>query len=368
MQKFAILIDYENFPCPPEGLTRLLADFSRRGTMVVKRAYADWVRFPVARQLLLANQVEMIELPCASKGKNSADIRLVVDAMELLFTKPHISAFVIVSGDADFLPLLSRLRENNKQTIVVARTRNLHAYMRTHCDEFIDGDGYLANTSSKPSSAAVPMRVESKLQLPTPEQVRQIQELIVRAWQSHGLEQPLDLPRLGSELKKLDEEVDWKVYGFKSLQPLVAYLVTKGFLRIELRKWSSNQIFLNRPFSGLNLPSKTVTSTFQVGDMKTDDVEGHEAALVALMKDIIHNRIRWDLLLSILTQIRPHLLRDMQSEDLFLKQMQSLDARGKIDLQYDANEETYFVSLPLSKRMSQRPVETSSAWTQPELF
>ncbi len=86
------------------------------GDIVWKRAYADWVKLAGYRQHLLACQIEMIELACASKGKNSADIRLVVDAMELLFTKPHITTFVILSADSDFLPLLNRLREQNKRT------------------------------------------------------------------------------------------------------------------------------------------------------------------------------------------------------------------------------------------------------------
>lgn len=86
MENFAILIDFENFTCSPEGLRELVQNLSQRGTFVVKRAYADWVKLAGYRQHLLACQIEMIELACATKGKNSADIRLVVDAMELLFT------------------------------------------------------------------------------------------------------------------------------------------------------------------------------------------------------------------------------------------------------------------------------------------
>ena len=373
MQKLAILIDYENFPCPPEGLNRLFTDFSQRGTLAVKRAYADWLKFPSARQLLLANQVEMIELPGATKGKNSADIRLVVDAMEFVFTKPHISTFVVVSGDTDFLPLLSRLREHNKQTIVVSRTKNLHAYLRTHCDEFINGDVYLTNAPSKAICSPPPSRVgpktQSKIQSPTLEQERQIQELIVKAWQSYGLGQPLNLSALGMQLRRAKPDLNWKDYGFKALQPLVAHLVTMGFLRIELTNGSINRIYLVHASKVLSAIAKTETYEFQPrSDTKNDEASEHETDLVSLMRDIIQDRMRWDQLLEKLTQNRPELMREMQSEDAFLKQLQSLDARGFIDLQFDANQKTYFVALPQPSRPLPCPCETSAVWTQPELF
>ncbi len=369
MQKLAILIDYENFPCPPEGLNRLFADFSQRGTLAVKRAYADWLRFPAARQLLLANQVEMIELPCATKGKNSADIRLVVDAMEFVFTKPHISTFVVVSGDADFLPLLSRLREHNKQTIVVSRTKNLHAYLRTHCDEFIDGDAYLTNAHCKAMRTPPPPRDEPKIQSPTLEQVGQIQELILKVWQSYGLELPLNLSALGMQLRRAKPGLNWKDYGFKALQPLVAHLVTKGFLRIELTNGSSSRIYLVHASKGISAIAKTETSRFKTGsDRRNDEESEQETELVSLMRDLIQDRMRWDQLLEKLTHNRPELLKDLQSEDAFLKQLQSLDARGCIDLQYDAIQKAYFVSLSQTRRSLPCPSESSTVWTQPELF
>ena len=386
MQKLAILIDYENFPCPPEGLNRLFADFSQRGTLAVKRAYADWLKFPSARQLLLANQVDMIELPGATKGKNSADIRLVVDAMEFVFTKPHISTFVVVSGDTDFLPLLSRLREHNKQTIVVSRTKNLHAYLRTHCDEFINGDVYLANASNKSISPAIgktiakatcspiPKPVQPKVLSPTSEQVQQIQELILLVWQCHGFELPLNVSILGSLLKKSNPSLNWKDYGFKALQPLVAHLVTKGFLRIELTNGSRNRIYLVHEPKGLSLTAnreitnKEITEFQARSDTRNDDVTEVETELVSLIRDLLQDRMPWEQLREKLTQIRPVLLKDLHSEDAFLKQLQSLDAGGLIDLQYDANQKTYFVSMQQTRRSLPCPSETSPVWTQPELF
>ena len=131
MQKIAVLIVYENFSCPPEGLQRFIADFSNRGALVVKRAYTDWVRFSGFRQLLLANQVELIELPCASKGKNIADIRLVVDAMELVFTKPYINTYLIASADADFFTPAKSIA-GIQQT--VDRRRQFPRRSRLHAD------------------------------------------------------------------------------------------------------------------------------------------------------------------------------------------------------------------------------------------
>jgi uncharacterized protein (TIGR00288 family) len=115
-------------------LTRLLD----KGKIVVKKAYADWDRYKTSRRPLHEAAFELIEIPHVSySGKNSADIRLVVDALDLCYTKSHVDVFVIVSGDSDFSPLVSKLRENDKQVIGLGVKNSSSDLLIDNCDEFI---------------------------------------------------------------------------------------------------------------------------------------------------------------------------------------------------------------------------------------
>ncbi|MCB9594525.1 MAG: NYN domain-containing protein [Sandaracinaceae bacterium] len=109
-----------------------------KGKIVVKKAYADWSRFKNAKRSMHEAAFEMIEIPHVSySGKNSADIRLVVDALDLCYTKPHIEYFVIISGDSDFSPLVSKLRENDKIVIGLGVKNSSSDLLIENCDEFI---------------------------------------------------------------------------------------------------------------------------------------------------------------------------------------------------------------------------------------
>jgi len=109
-----------------------------KGKIVVKKAYSDWSRFKNAKRSMHEAGFEMIEIPHVSySGKNSADIRLVVDALDLCYTKPHIEYFVIISGDSDFSPLVSKLRENDKIVIGLGVKNSSSDLLIENCDEFI---------------------------------------------------------------------------------------------------------------------------------------------------------------------------------------------------------------------------------------
>lgn len=109
-----------------------------KGKVVVKKAYADWDRYKSAKRAMHEAAFEMIEIPHVSySGKNSADIRLVVDALDLCYTKRHIDYFVVVSGDSDFSPLVSKLRENNKVVIGLGVKNSSSDLLIDNCDEFI---------------------------------------------------------------------------------------------------------------------------------------------------------------------------------------------------------------------------------------
>jgi uncharacterized LabA/DUF88 family protein len=125
--------NYEKFDIQPV-LERLLL----KGSIVVKKAYCDWERYKGFKAAMHESNFELIEIPhVRQSGKNSADIRLVVDALDLCYTKSHVNTFVIISGDSDFSPLVSKLRENNKHVIAVGVKQSTSDLLVANCDEFI---------------------------------------------------------------------------------------------------------------------------------------------------------------------------------------------------------------------------------------
>lgn len=148
----ALYIDYENLalgtgkrdkrghqqPGPMPQMDIIIERLVERGRINVKKAYCDWQRFQNAITPLHELGIELIEIPDrAFTGKNSADIRLAVDAMEMCFTRDHINAFVICSGDSDFTPLVAKLKELNKYVIGVGMRESSSQLLVTSCDEFI---------------------------------------------------------------------------------------------------------------------------------------------------------------------------------------------------------------------------------------
>ena len=117
-----------------EVLERLLI----KGSIVVKKAYCDWERYKDFKADMHEASFELIEIPhLRQSGKNSADIRMVVDALDLCYTKAHVDTFVVISGDSDFSPLVSKLRENNKTVIGVGVKESTSNLLIANCDEFI---------------------------------------------------------------------------------------------------------------------------------------------------------------------------------------------------------------------------------------
>ncbi len=141
----AVFIDFENLALGLQhrkdahfDVQKILERLVEKGKIVVKKAYADWGSYSSYKQAFHAAGIQLIEIPKrAISGKNSADIRLVVDALELSFTKEHIDTFVIVSGDSDFSPLVAKLKENGKHVIGLAIKESSSDLLITSCDEFI---------------------------------------------------------------------------------------------------------------------------------------------------------------------------------------------------------------------------------------
>ena len=134
-------------------IRKVLERLLLKGSIVVKKAYCDWDRYKDFKAPMHEAAFELIEIPhVRQSGKNSADIRMVVDALDLCYTKAHVDTFVIISGDSDFSPLVSKLRENNKRVIGVGVKNSTSDLLSANCDEFIFYDDLVraCETRKKP--------------------------------------------------------------------------------------------------------------------------------------------------------------------------------------------------------------------------
>ena len=158
----AVYLDLENIALgardahfPAFDIQKVLERLLLKGHIVVKKAYCDFDRYKEFKRGLHEAAFELIEIPhVRQSGKNSADIRMVVDALDLCYTKSHVDTFVIISGDSDFSPLVSKLRENAKVVIGVGVKKSTSDLLIANCDEFIYYDDLVRE--HKPRKAPVP--------------------------------------------------------------------------------------------------------------------------------------------------------------------------------------------------------------------
>lgn len=141
---------YDNF-----DIGKVIERVLVKGNVVVRKAYCDWSRYERFKRSMHEANFELIDIPhVRQSGKNSADIRMVVDALDLCYTKPHIDTFVVISGDSDFSPLVSKLRENNKIVIGVGVKRSTSELFVANCDEFIFYDDLVRRKAPRKSKQA----------------------------------------------------------------------------------------------------------------------------------------------------------------------------------------------------------------------
>jgi len=156
-RNMALFCDFENVALGVRDakynafdIQKVLERLLLKGNIVVKKAYCDWDRYKEFKAPMHEAAFELIEIPhVRQSGKNSADIRMVVDALDLCYTKLHVDTFVVISGDSDFSPLVSKLRENNKVVIGVGVKNSTSDLLIANCDEFIFYDD-LVRESGKP--------------------------------------------------------------------------------------------------------------------------------------------------------------------------------------------------------------------------
>src|ERR671925_162082 len=156
-KSLAVFCDFENVALGVReanyaqfDIGKVLERLLLKGAIVVKKAYCDWDRYKDFKPAMHSAAFELIEIPhVRQSGKNSADIRMVVDALDLCYTKAHVDTFVILSGDSDFSPLVSKLRENNKCVIGVGVKQSTSDLLIANCDEFLYYDDLVREKSKK---------------------------------------------------------------------------------------------------------------------------------------------------------------------------------------------------------------------------
>jgi len=157
INNMALFCDFENVALGVRDakyaqfdIDKVLERLLLKGSIVVKKAYCDWERYKDFKKQMHEAAFELIEIPhVRMSGKNSADIRMVVDALDLCYTKAHVDTFVIISGDSDFSPLVSKLRENNKHVIGVGVKDSTSDLLSGNCDEFIYYDDLVRAQAAK---------------------------------------------------------------------------------------------------------------------------------------------------------------------------------------------------------------------------
>jgi uncharacterized protein (TIGR00288 family) len=248
----AVFCDFENVALGVRdsqydqfSITRVLERLLLKGNIVVKKAYCDWARYKDFKAAMHEASFELIEIPhVRQSGKNSADIRMVVDALDLCYTKEHVDTFVIISGDSDFSPLVSKLRENNKTVIGVGVKNSTSDLLIANCDEFIYYDDLAQRKKPVPKAPAAmagqkPARsAKSKAAPPPPvDKKQEAFDLIVETYdallQERGAEDKIWGSMIKQALKRRKPGFSESYYGFKSFGDLLEEAEAKGTLDLE---------------------------------------------------------------------------------------------------------------------------------------
>ncbi|SEI38620.1 NYN domain-containing protein [Achromobacter sp. NFACC18-2] len=243
---------YQKFDIRPV-LERLLL----KGSIVVKKAYCDWERYKEFKAPMHEANFELIEIPhVRQSGKNSADIRLVVDALDFCYTKSHVNTFVIISGDSDFSPLVSKLRENDKKVIGVGVKQSTSDLLIANCDEFIFYDD-LAREGQRTADARRDTRGAS-VQRRSPDEERRRKEeqearktraveMVVETFEAlvaeRGDSGKIWASALKDALKRRKPDFNESYYGFRAFGNLLEEAQSRGFLEVGREEKSGTYVY-----------------------------------------------------------------------------------------------------------------------------
>src|SRR5262249_28132939 len=239
-RNLAVFVDLENLVMgfqnqrkPKFDVHKVLERLVEKGKLIVKKAYADWSRYPVYTAPFHEAAIQLIEIPKRSQtGKNSADIRLVVDAMDLAWSKVHVDTFVIVSGDSDFSPLVSKLKENGKHVIGLGMKGSTSDLLRDNCDEFIYYEDLERQEQNEQQLAT---DLNAYLPPNLPERQREVFSLLIEA--CHALRREnhevLYASMIKDTMKRKKPSFDESYFGYRSFTHLLEAADNLALVDIE---------------------------------------------------------------------------------------------------------------------------------------
>ena len=264
----AVFCDFENIAIGVEeqgdsqkfDINRVLERILLKGNIVVKKAYCDWSRYDRFKKAMHEASFELIDIPHVRiSGKNSADIRMVVDALDLCYTKSHLDTFVIISGDSDFSPLVSKLRENDKIVVGVGVKHSTSDLLTSNCDEFIYYDDLIRRRQqrvkeTKASSAAKnPAGKGSSSRKPSPpsrekDKQEEAFNLVVETYEALVEERGDNRKVWGSmvkqALKRQKPGFNESYYGFSNWNDLLEKAEKRKLVKLESDEKSGGYIIL----------------------------------------------------------------------------------------------------------------------------
>jgi len=263
-RNLAVFCDFENVALGVRDakyekfdIGRVLEKLLLKGSIVVKKAYCDWDRYKEFKAGMHSAAFELIEIPHRSQsGKNSADIRMVVDALDLCYTKQHVDTFVIVSGDSDFSPLVSKLRENAKTVIGVGVKNSSSDLLIANCDEFIYYDDLVREEEAKRRAAKKRREARPagtlKDAAPTDDKKQEAFDLVIETLQALIAERGEGEKIWGSmvkqALKRRKPGFNESYYGFKAFSDLLEDAEKRKLVTLERDEKSGGYII--RPTTG----------------------------------------------------------------------------------------------------------------------
>jgi len=264
IKNMALFCDFENIALGVRDANYAQFDIGKvlerlllKGNIVVKKAYCDWERYKEFKPPMHEASFELIEIPhVRMSGKNSADIRMVVDALDLCYTKEHLDTFVILSGDSDFSPLVSKLRENDKIVIGVGVKNSTSELLIANCDEFIYYDDLVRRPPARRREAPTGQPSHRPARGPAPkaaakpagekDKKQEAWDLIVQTYEAlveeRGEGEKIWSSMLKQTLKRRRPGFSESYYGFRSFGELLEEAQTQGILDLEPEEKSGGYI------------------------------------------------------------------------------------------------------------------------------
>lgn len=254
----AVFCDFENVALGAQDakydkfdIARVLERLLVKGNIVVRKAYCDWGRYNGFKRSMHESNFELIDIPhVRQSGKNSADIRMVVDALDLCYTKAHIDSFVIISGDSDFSPLVSKLRENNKIVIGVGVKNSTSDLFLSNCDEFIFYDDIVREkprpaprpaakkTPAAPAAApaakdAAPAAKPAPANGKQDEAIKLVLETVDQLFEERGEDDLVWGSMIKQAIRRLRPGFNESYHGFRGFNALLEEVEKRGHIKLK---------------------------------------------------------------------------------------------------------------------------------------